>query len=493
MQLGATQSIALSQSLKFAELSGDFNPLHCDPIAARRTMFRGSVVHGVHALLAALDAWLLSSPMSGRRIVKLSALFQRPIPTGVEFRIEASRSAESRPDEVRLVVSVDGAIAQKIIVELADGAGLGKSRSCGGRYRPGSPNARTFAEAAAAEGAADLGFDGELSASLFPNLAAQSADGCVATLLAATRIVGMECPGLNSVFTGLAYEARGPGGLSDRLSYRVTGAEERVGTLKIAAECEDASLHITALYRPPVVLQSAFGEIQALLPSRAFEGRNAVVVGGSRGLGEVTAKILAAGGARVWLTYLSGKADAEAVSAEIQAGGAIVAAGRLEIGAADIEVPGFAGGFMPTHIYLFASPAITAKRTVEWDQALFDRYMRCYVTDAMATVRALSARTGVGLERLTIFIPSSIFIDEPPAAFAEYAAAKAAAEVAWQALARVYRGMHIEAPRLPRLLTDQTSRLGDSSTARAEDVLLPLLLGAAASTSESAHPHRGTA
>ncbi len=492
MQLGATQSIALSQSLEFAELSGDFNPLHRDPIAARRTMFRGSVVHGVHALLASLDAWLLSSAPSGRRIAKVSALFQRPIPTGAEFRIEISRSAEARPDEVRLVVSVDGGIAQKIIVELADGAGPLKPRSSGERYRPEAPKARTFAEAAAAEGELGLGFDRELLASLFPNLAAQSADGCVAVLLAATRIVGMECPGLNSVFTGLAYEARETGGLSNRLSYRVTGAEERVGTLKIAAESADASLHITALYRPPVVRQSAFGEMQARVPSRAFEGRNAVVVGGSRGLGEVTAKILAAGGARVWLTYLSGKEDAEAVSAEIQAGGAIAAAGRLEIGAGDIEVPDFADGFLPTHIYLFASPAITAKRTVEWDQALFDRYMRCYVTDAMATVRALSARTGVGLERLTIFIPSSIFIDGPPAALAEYAAAKAAAEVAWQALARVYCGMRIETPRLPRLLTDQTSRLGDSLAARAEEVLLPMLLGAAASSIES-HSHTGAA
>lgn len=40
---------------RFAELSGDFNPIHIDAVAARRTQPGAPVVHGIHVLLWALD------------------------------------------------------------------------------------------------------------------------------------------------------------------------------------------------------------------------------------------------------------------------------------------------------------------------------------------------------------------------------------------------------------------------------------------------------
>ena len=43
------------QSWDFACLSGDFNPLHVDAVAARRLQFGGTVCHGVHLVLQAFD------------------------------------------------------------------------------------------------------------------------------------------------------------------------------------------------------------------------------------------------------------------------------------------------------------------------------------------------------------------------------------------------------------------------------------------------------
>lgn len=43
---------------RFARLSGDFNPLHLDPVRARRLIFGEAVAHGVHVLMLALDAYL---------------------------------------------------------------------------------------------------------------------------------------------------------------------------------------------------------------------------------------------------------------------------------------------------------------------------------------------------------------------------------------------------------------------------------------------------
>jgi acyl dehydratase len=39
----------------FAALSGDWNPMHMDPVAARRTQAGLPAVHGIHGLLWALE------------------------------------------------------------------------------------------------------------------------------------------------------------------------------------------------------------------------------------------------------------------------------------------------------------------------------------------------------------------------------------------------------------------------------------------------------
>src|SRR6516164_8643231 len=41
---------------RFATLTGDFNPVHMDPVAARRTQAGAPVVHGVHAFLWMIDS-----------------------------------------------------------------------------------------------------------------------------------------------------------------------------------------------------------------------------------------------------------------------------------------------------------------------------------------------------------------------------------------------------------------------------------------------------
>jgi len=52
----------LCSQQQFAALSGDFNPIHMDAIAARRTIAGAPIVHGVHTLLWLLDRIAAAKP-----------------------------------------------------------------------------------------------------------------------------------------------------------------------------------------------------------------------------------------------------------------------------------------------------------------------------------------------------------------------------------------------------------------------------------------------
>src|SRR5215468_585951 len=79
----AVRTFSLDDQLRFAAWTGDANPMHVDPLAARRTQYGQPVVHGVHGLLWALDAAAAAgvelTPFRG-----LSVQFQKPILLGDE-------------------------------------------------------------------------------------------------------------------------------------------------------------------------------------------------------------------------------------------------------------------------------------------------------------------------------------------------------------------------------------------------------------------------
>jgi acyl dehydratase len=72
-------SVTAQQMLQFADLSGDFNPLHTDPAFARDRGFEGTVVNG--GLLLAKVSQLIGMRLPGRDGVwaSLSLDFRRPL------------------------------------------------------------------------------------------------------------------------------------------------------------------------------------------------------------------------------------------------------------------------------------------------------------------------------------------------------------------------------------------------------------------------------
>jgi len=200
MPLIATVSVSLADSWRFAELSGDFNPLHLDPAVARRLVFGGTVPHGVHLLMLGLDAALRNSP-GQCRLRGLRATFAMPGRHGVPLDI---RAEETGPGKVSLRLQQNGATLQLIAAELegcATPPDRGELEPTRFTYEP--PRPLSLEEAASLRGTLSLRLEPGLLGALFPTLADTLSGPPLALLLATSRIVGMKCPGLHSIFTGL--------------------------------------------------------------------------------------------------------------------------------------------------------------------------------------------------------------------------------------------------------------------------------------------------
>jgi NAD(P)-dependent dehydrogenase (short-subunit alcohol dehydrogenase family) len=294
----------------------------------------------------------------------------------------------------------------------------------------------------------------------------------IAELLAVTRLVGMECPGMRSVLSTVSLAQKPAAGVEAVLTYKVNKTDDRFSLVKLAVTGPSLAGSIDAFYRPAPVAQPTVTEVAARVRGSefAFAPQCALIVGGSRGLGEVTAKIVAAAGGHAVITYQSGREDAEKIAAEIAAAGLRGEARRLDVLAPEEAVAELhQAGISPTHVYYFASPKIFVSKGSMFDAEVFARFSACYVDGFYKLYRACRSHWD---HPLVFFYPSSAAVDERTKDLAEYAAAKIAGETLACHLAQFDRKLSVLVRRLPRIATDQTTTLMPFPAEDALDVML---------------------
>jgi len=261
---------------------------------------------------------------------------------------------------------------------------------------------------------------------------------------------------------------------ASQLEYSIISTDERIDRVELGVRNAYAVGTVEAFFRAPPAQQAGFKQIASLVRNQEFSMQNALVIGASRGLGEVITKVLAAGGARIMMTYAAGRNDAARVSEEI----------RKERAAPEVCLYNVLEGTLcdemiqfctsVTHIYYLASPTIAKGDSNRWNRQLFTRYCDFYI-DGLATLLQQVKQYGVGNHKLQLFIPSSVFLEQSIKGFNEYIAAKAAAESFVRCFEKAHRNWRVVAPRLPRLHTDQTSSLKDTDEQQTLKVIIDQL------------------
>jgi NAD(P)-dependent dehydrogenase (short-subunit alcohol dehydrogenase family) len=465
----ASRTFTQADQQWFAALSGDNNPMHLDHIAARRTPAGFPVVHGMHTLL-----WTLNCIAAANPAMAVPTSIRTNFTTFLLVGQTACLGKLTGLHNRRAIVSASGLAT--MILELRYGTrGETKARDIqvapADILAPERPFELEPADMEMQRGAVGFATAPKELEAAFPAAAAWLGSRRLAALTCCTRLVGMVCPGLHSIFHRADIDLADDRDPSCSIAFAVTSVDLRFRNVRLAVTGGGISGTLVTAARHPPTSQPSMADVAGTVEPGSFGGAKALVVGGSRGLGELTAKILAAGGADVIVTYAIGCADAQRVAAEIiEWGGNCEVLQYNALRPAAMQLTDRIGSI--THCYYFATPMIFQPSAPVFMKERFHSFLQFYVDGFYELCAAFQAHTISGVR---VFYPSSIFVSDRPVGMTEYAMAKAAGEVLCDEINRRLTSISVVSSRLPRMATDQTVTLLSEEAATSIDVMLPLV------------------
>jgi acyl dehydratase len=439
--------------VEFARLTGDRNPIHLDSLFARRTQAGAPIIHGMNLLLWLLDV-VAARHVDMPALSSLNVRFKRLVYVGEKV----TASIVSLGD-----TSIRANILSGDMVVLELDAMFGAVRSAPkvsndvemSAVCPNAPVESTIEKLQTQSGYLALAAPAVEIAKVYPHAAKWLGARRIAALGCTSRLVGMVLPGLYSLYSSASFVVCDDNDPDERIAFKLASFEPRFRRVRTSICGAGVAGTVEAFLRQPHAMQLAIEAVASKVSRSEFANTHALVVGGSRGLGELTAKLLAAGGASVTITYSAGKSDAESIVNQIRIWGGTCEAVALDV-RDDVRSRLDGIGEAPSHLYYFASPTIFRQRNGVFDQERFDGFNAHYISGFYRVFDTCFKRRPNGI---TAFYPSSVAVGQRQSNMTEYAMSKAAGERLCADINAQLPKARILVSRLPRLSTDQTATL----------------------------------
>jgi NAD(P)-dependent dehydrogenase (short-subunit alcohol dehydrogenase family)/acyl dehydratase len=448
--------ITKTQLERFADASGDRNPLHIDEDFARQTPFGRCICHGALVTTAALGA---AKTDTLRHVEALDVQFKQPVFPDEEYTIS---EAVADGETVRIEVTGRGVLAATITITTDfDATPVPAAPEQGRPKHVASPTSKTFDGLAQAVEPVTERYACRLDVltALAAELDAEHVpDSIQVWLAAASYTVGMLIPGQDALFAG-ARIVRASGTGSGLLSASVRTADDRTGLFIVDVDLDQggasAAMTLNAFLRPAPEAPERSSIAQYLPPSEQLSGRNIVVVGASRGLGAALGGALATQGATVWAIFAKSTAAAEQVRSEFGADRIRL----LSFDAADLDQARAAFEAVRAQAAVVDALVLNAAPP-RYDTALhrdassaalrfLDESLRLTLIPLAEALPLLSADG-------SLVVISSSALDDPPEPWPHYVVAKAGAEGIAAYCAR-HTPARVLVVRAPKMWTDATN------------------------------------
>ncbi len=430
----------------FLTVSGDRNPLHADPVAARRLLGGRMLAHGAHLLLAGLEQAVGHGTLTAIPH-RITVTFRSGVAPGDALATSLSVDAAHTASRITITAMPSATTVATIEAAVAPApapTGPFHAPACSGDV-PTEPRALSIDDLAGMIGGDQPTFtpahDPAAIGVLFPRLAVELGTARLAEIAAISCVVGMLSPGRSSMSSSYSIDLVDPDEATPLvIGHRVVQVDPRLRRVSLAVTGPTIRADVVAFSPPsPVDQRQVLAAARARPHPGEFAGWRALVVGGSRGLGEMAARLLVVGGADVRLTWGIGEHDARRVASDL--GCAAMQWCAPSDGAAGL----LAGDpdWQPTHLCWFASPPTGHAHAHAVEIEAFDR-----------AARALPVPPLVG-----VLWPSTAALDGDAGADAATCARKRAGEAVCERLAGDRPGVVVHVARFPTLLTDRTVSL----------------------------------
>ena len=420
---------------RFAALSIDYSPLHCDSDYARKTMYGEPVVHGILGVLECLKN-------HNRRISYLEAQFLKPMFCHIPYHVSGNEILDGNTKMLRLKVKNS---EEDYIYALP------ALRETPQRLHAKDMNITEILEKQTFEGEYSICAENTLYSALFWS----------------SWFVGMEVPGKQALYSKIKLNVESQENITTSFNYKVSIEEyhEKFNLLCMRFELYSnnrifANGALEVFVRPKISSPIYRKSTLPLEMQNKFNGKTALVTGASRGFGAAIAQVLAAMGANVYINFQKSLTEAMELQKIIKEQG-----GNAELLQSDVlKIAEFAQDI--DILVLNAAPP-TLALTLSLGPSYVDR-IQSYVSTAfnyalspLSTFASkLNEKGGYCL------VVSSGYMDFVEPEFPHYLCSKAAIEMLAVCTAKKYKNTKYLIIRPPKMLTDMSNSAAGNANAK---------------------------
>ncbi len=433
------RNFTLADQLDFAKFSGDANPIHIDTKYARKTIAGQCIVHGINGLMWAMDSFIAETGLVPSSI---KVKFIKPI-----YLNENITCYWNSDNKQLTILSGDISLTMMTLAfgempAVVEGRIIARHPLAAPRFINKKSWLKFGKEALHFRG------DKELARATYPKLSVVYGVEVAAEIAMISEVVGMHMPGLNSLIlsANINLDMR-----SIESVFTIKKVDDRFDLITLQIHSPNIASEVKCFLTPEATITPSFEKLNESIDPKEFDSIRALIIGGSRGLGEATARSIAAGGGKVSLTYSNGYSEAKIIQNDCLRGGRTCSVFKVTV-PQDIDTLKNLDKF--NQIYYFPTPKIFGKRSNNFQNEKYGEFYKIYVNGFSDLIRQLNTYKFKG----PVYYPSTIAIENPTPDLAEYIEAKKEGEFLCKELNGI-NGINIIVTRLPRSDTDQTKSL----------------------------------
>ena len=442
--------------LRFAQLSGDANPIHVDPDYSQDSMFGEQIVHGIYLTLLAIDNTVRRFGLTDCSLIYLNVKFPKPTLLDIQVEFNIFETSENSY-KVKLL---QNGLVTSIITFCVIPDYINKEDIAFCERKQHAEPLTDYRYLIGQQIKLPIGFDLVLFKQLFSKQLLKSVPSSqIAEIIATSVFVGMYVPGLNSLFSELSLRWKQRDklmGLEQLLNFTTESLDERFRRIIINVGNERVGGQITAFERPVPPGEFDAAHMESFIEKDSMKNERAIVLGGSSGIGLGAVKCLLHGGANVLATFRNHPDELESLSTNFRDNLKTL---RFELSDVERDAAKLIQ-FKPTQLYYFITPRIFSPQQ---ERSSLNRLLSLIDTYCIKIIKILRILEPE-VEELRVFAPSSSAIFEPTFRQQDYLCAKVIQENLIQHIVDEHKKFRIYAPRLPRYATLQTLSVSSVST-----------------------------